>query len=434
MRHRSIQTMAAGALAALLLAADAGHAQRTVRIRGWALDLLEKRAAAVTNDLYPSSLPRFPLSDIGERPLLARGFIALENYQPPRTIQGAAGQHIARAREYIRQQEWDKAMFEINDGLAYEPNNPELIRMAAVVSTLQKDFYQADHYFERFLEFSPGNVEYLVGRAGVQLRLFDFEGARLSLRRAIDIDPRYLPGRFYELMIDLVELEDVDASPWEGLYLSDQELIANWIRADGDVYRNFLGPVGFEKLCNLVLGPGTANREDELVEAFQELFRAKAGGDRDAVQTAFDRLRDLGLTGPGLDMERLIFRYRSGEEREAIEGMQSLVERHPDLAFLRFNLGFMLLQQKQVEQAIAELERAVERDASMGIARFALAAAYAVIGRNQDAWTLLESLVRTHKEDLPLWLDGDAYYLDAIRRDIKYPALCRMLGIPPESE
>lgn len=395
---------------------------KTLRTKDGIIDMLETESETEETYLKNTSVLKLQGSIDNKRSLLS-----LWNYGEPQTVKGANVSHLKLAKQYIKTEQWDKAMLEINDGLALQPKNPELLRIAAITSTMLKDFYMADHYYERYMEIDPDNVKYMVGWAGVLVRTFKLQKSKKLLDKAEEISPNYLPADFYQLILKVMQTDKpLNNANWKALFLSDKQTVINWIRADRDIYKGFLGPQGFNRICNLTIGEGAARNLDEIANKISE-FRENENS------STLDELENLGVEGLAIPMERAILQFDKGEIEEAVAKTEKLVSKYPQEPYLLFNYGYMLNKAGRYNDARAILRQSLDKQEG-DATKFALANALVMAGEKREAWQLLQQIARSSPKKLGEWLSGNSKPLKRIRSDRRYPVLCNMIGIPPESQ
>ncbi len=406
------------------------HAQKLLRLNDGIIDLLEDESEK--ENPYEQNLAIFKLAN-PEKTSRGLTLISLDNFGTLKQIPYAKFTDYDLAIKYIKDKEWGKAMFKINDGLAINPNLKELLRLAAIVSTMTKDFYMANYYYGRYMELDPDNVKYMVSWAGILMRTFRFAEAKRLLDRAENIVPNYLPTKFYRLILQIMESDTTpDNQAFLSLFLLEKQNVLKWISADRDVYEGFLGPKGFAHMCDLMIGPGSVNKIDEISKALEEYQAAKAEKNADLMKM-LNNLSNLNIDGLAIPMEKAIIMFNLGEKEEPLKIMENLISTYPSEALLDFNYGYMLIQTKMYSKAEMILRKSLalmDQDKT----RFAIAITLILQNEDKEAWAILKEMAKTKPQEFAGFLDSDIPGMDVIKSDARYPSLCNIAGIPPENQ
>jgi Tfp pilus assembly protein PilF len=419
------------ALLVLLAATLPCVAQRQVRTEDGIIDLLDESKEEEYSHFKPN-IDVFQLK--GETRSRASGdailtlglrgpIVALEDNNPSREDV---------VRKYIQDKEWRKALAEVNDGLALNPDNPGLLRLAAFISTILNDFYMANYYYQRYFEINPKDLNVLTNWAGIKLRTFEFADADKLLDQALALDSRYVPARFYKTIIAIATDESrIDESEWRRLLLAHKKDMLGWISTDTENYRNILGPTGFDRLCDVVLGDGSAE-EIEVIDSLLREYYALPPSDLDGRLAKLDELSQTALAGAAIDMERAVLFFRKGDADRALALAEDILQKHPSDAVILAHYGYMLLGRGEYSKAESVLRRSLA-DGNVYDAKLSLASALIMMNRADEAWELVWQMVGEDPNRVLRWLQGSEPYIIRLSQDDRYSALCNRLGIPPES-
>jgi len=117
------------------------------------------------------------------------------------------------ANHLIDAEEYDQAAQQLALALTVNPHSPEALAYRAVLALLRNDTAGAERDRADALQFWKANpaVDYLIGQK--LARKYRFEEAAAEEKRALDLDPAYLPAR-RELAEDYLRLGQ-DAQGWE---------------------------------------------------------------------------------------------------------------------------------------------------------------------------------------------------------------------------
>lgn len=419
----------------LLLSSVFASAQTILRTENGIVDLLNE-STSEESEVYRQQLSAFRLQG-ADRRVKKGSILSLGMKGPVVNYKDQVQNRDEVIEKYIAEKRWKKALAEINDGLALNPDNRALLKLAAYVNTILKDFYMANYYYGRYYERNPEDVDVLSNWAGILIRTFNFKDAMDLLDQALELNPGHLPSRFYQLTIALADEErEVDRRSWETLQLSSKSEIAGWIGVDADNYRNVLGPKGFAQLCDLAIGAGTIDRIDELTQVFNDYYEGERSDDQDQELQRrlglLEQLEDLGVDGIAIPLERAILAYKGDDLQGALAIMEDLIARYPDDELLLTHYGYTLLQDGRYSKAETQLRRAVELGSGVD-AKVAFASALMMTGNSDDAWELIWEVTEADPRAVFNWLQEDAPYIRRTISDKRYDPLCNRLGIPPES-
>ncbi|MFO8089864.1 MAG: tetratricopeptide repeat protein [Desulfatiglandaceae bacterium] len=408
----------------ILIAANCAYSQKVLRTENGIVDLLEEEEQKQEQP-YEENLSVFRLATPQE--IKPRSLLSLQHHGQLQQVRTKDFRHLDNARKHIEAGNWDQAMQEINDGLALQPKNPELLRMAAITSTMLNDLYMANHYYDRYLEIDPDNVELMTAWARVLIKTYETEKATRLLDRAQELAPSYLPAKFYRVMLSIIEGGDeIDKRDWLKLSFSNKTAILNGIRSEREVYQDFLGSRGFKRFCNLTIGEGSADNLDQIYETIQTY---RETGELEHLE----RLQELGLEGCSVPMERALTLFKNGDSAKALEITRELVDKYPEEPYILYNYGDMLNRNENHKKAEEVLRKSLDI-AEQAQTKFALASALIMQDKTEEGWQLLFELGKEQPDKMDEWLMGDSPPLRRIRADRRYPTLCNMIGIPPESQ
>ncbi len=408
-----------------------GFGQRVLRTEFGLVDLLDDEQ---DRDFFRGALPGFPL-DEAELPRESdRLMPAIADTTTDIPLAETTQSTLNRAMEHVRRQEWRRARVILNDALAIDPNHANLLYWSAVVSLELEDYSMAAHYFRRTLGIRPDHLDAMVGYARTSLYRLRVEQAEGLLERAYQLAPGYPPVMFYRLLATLLADGRVkDEEFWKQRMFSQLEPMAQWIITDQEIITRLLGSARFARFCQYIFGTDMTGRIPQLIGELESYRTAKQRDDWEQAAVHLEALRDMELTGLGIDMETAITAYERGRVREAMTDMKRLAEGNPDFAVVWFNYGFMLLREGVYNDAAQVLSHANRIRTDIPRYRFALALALANHGNEEEAWKILFELANTHPQLVAGWLDHQAEYMQVIRRNVRYRTLAMQVGIPPHS-
>jgi tetratricopeptide (TPR) repeat protein len=180
---------------------------------------LDKHDSALAADAFRAGLKKFP-DDPDLESGLARAFESGDQQEMLQHLQAALAanpRHVPSllllANHLIDAEEYDQAGQQLALALKVNPHSPEALAYRAVLALLRNDTAGAQQDRADALHFWNANpaVDYLIGQK--LARKYRFEEAAAEQKRALDLDPAYVPAR-RELAEDLLRLGQ-DAQGWE---------------------------------------------------------------------------------------------------------------------------------------------------------------------------------------------------------------------------
>jgi tetratricopeptide (TPR) repeat protein len=403
------------------------YAESVFLMDGMTVDELDleseaKRDLSVHNPTGEETRRRMQLYNL-EAPSIRNQPLKRQNQFEQNTQQRAL-EHIQMAEKYIEKQEWDHARYQIEKALELVPDSLLVLRRAAAVSAIARQYQMAADYFEQCLALNPDDVPYRVGYAGALIRLQRYDEAEEQLKQALEQQPEYLAGRFHRAALDVMahNFEALEGN-WDNLGYYEIGQVAGWLYADQDELKEMLSESGFIFLCDSLLGLGTYSHLQDITTGLNEADRAMEIRNWARAAKALEGISDAGLKSfyPGM---RLAQCYSLMEDYDAaVKEMDRLRRLYPGEVAVWYNSGYVLMLAGRYKEAESVFRKAYDLDSSYRDTRFAIACSLAAQDRMDDAWVILEELAEEHPENMRGWIEGDADYLMAIRADERFQAL-----------
>lgn len=149
-----------------------------------------------------------------------------------------------------------------------------LLQKAAALAATVRLYDMADTYFARAVDLEPENPHLLAAWAGVNIRVGNLEKADELLQIAQRLDTRNLAVMLNMTMLSLLNNTPEDiTSLWGRLRLKEMKTMVEWLEVDKDEYIRILGDIGYNKLCDYVMGPGTAFTVSQIKEVLQDVHK-----------------------------------------------------------------------------------------------------------------------------------------------------------------
>lgn len=396
-------------------------------VDGMAVDpLLETAAQRQSNSIFSGGLPGLKYSRPPRPPgfYLSNPFLRQTLAEPRQ--ESELNTRIERAERFINQGEWEKARFEIEEALEEYPDNPHLLRRAAVLAALAGKYVAADEYFRRYNAVDPYNVTYITGWADVLIRLARYEEAWDLIRKAVEQEPGYMPARFDYTLLRILrnELEGVEKD-WLSVPVESLPDLCSLIQLQQKDIEPLVGEDVFALLVDIVLGTGSLKHLTQISHLASKAVEHVRRAEWDQAEKTLVELAKYGLRTYQVQTRRSFCLYQMGKLREAAAILARLCRQYPQDGGLWYNLGFILAGMEKYAQGEVVFRKALELMPDYADARFALACMLAGQGKMDEAYQILEQLAETEPRKMPIWLHGDASYLVAIRSDPRFDSLRR---------
>lgn len=382
--------------------------------------------------VFTGELKKYPLVDVKPAFRFTAPYMT-DNNRPVSFRRLEVFERQRSAEAYMDEKDWDQALAEIQRALVVDPDDLTLVQRAAALAALARKFGLAEVYFRRYVSMNPNSIQYLVGWAGVLIRLYRFDEADSVLKRALQLRPDDLGARFNSAcIVVLKDRTELIRQDWLVSTTSELEMMANWLDADRSDLLSVMGEDKFKTFCGIILGKGTDERLREIVGLLREFRNANQMRNWALIEQLVERGRVLGLHEAGLSLDLGHAVYEMGEHETAKNLMRDLADQYPKSVSMLYNYGFVLIMEKDYPRASMTLEKAVRLSPQDGQLAFALVCAYAGQGAMDRAWPILEELARKYPQNMEGWMEGNQPYLLAIRNDPRYDKLMAAHGESPE--
>lgn len=333
-----------------------------------------------------------------------------------------AREHAARAEECVKNNRLDEAVQEIDLALLRDPENIGMIGQAGLIYAAARQYEQASAMLRLFLQNYPEQVNHMAAWGGVLIYLDDLEDAGVMLRRALKLDPENVMARYQMETLALRTGQDSGSGDfWRLLDAVRFRMALGWLLNDQTNLTEVIGADSFGVLCDRIVGKGTAGKLDEIRVLLDQYADNERSADRKIEMTIdlCSQLAQLGLQNQSIVMAQAQACYDAARLDEAWVIIRKVQEQYPDYQMAWFNGGLIALQSANYEVAEMMFRKALALRQD-GVSYFALACAYASMGKIDEAWTILKQLKKTEPENLGHWLEGDSVYLKAIKENARY--------------
>jgi len=287
--------------------------------------------------------------------------------------------NVEGAKLDLRNQDYDRAIENLDRALEKNPDNTEALTMKAN-ALLEKAFQTQDPgEHTAFIEEMVANYDRAAELgADVEQNVTiayarEFERAVIAFNRGADDDSQFGAAAQYFGNAMLIRPDSAAAYTYQGYALLNSGDTEGAIEA---------------------LEQGVENGETDLQAYLYlgELYRS-SGRSEDSV-ALLERAEEMFPGDPELQAHLLNSYQESGMLDRAMDKYQSSIETDPDNKTYRYNYGSLLLQSGDYDGAIEHLARATELDPEYGFAWYNLGAAYQnkAVGYNDQVVALDDQL------------------------------------------
>ena len=341
-----------------------------------------------------------------------------------------ARRYMEKAQNYWKVQQWSKALEQIELALKNLPNAKYILEKAAPMAALAGDRDKSWRYFDRLITRYPNNIRYLVGGAGVLMRMNRLQEAQELAWKARELKPDGIMVRFINLCLNVATgtLNKDNEERWDDLLSGQLEMLLNWFISDQEDLVKIAGPKGFSQMVDTVIGEGMADKLPDALGSLQAARLAIAKGQWAVAERKLAHLIQLNVKTLGVAMDLAYCKYNAGQKEKALALMSSFTMHFSDNGLLWYNYGYILLQMQQYDQCVDVFSKAVEFQPKNSQAKFALACSYVLSEEKEQAWSILRRLAESHPAKMRVWLEGEKPYLLAIKNDPRYEDLEIKLG------
>jgi putative PEP-CTERM system TPR-repeat lipoprotein len=376
-----------------------------------------QRAYDAVLKLKPNDLPSFlALADIASamgKPGDAADWLIKARAAAPNSLEPV----VQLVRLYVAQKAWDKALTLANDLRAKAQDNTDLLELAAAVHAASGDLPGAIGEYVTFHQRTSATVLTLRRQAAYQLRGGDPDGARQSLRRALDIAPddEALITEAVNLAYDSWgadaavstahfvasrEPELADLLSANALARANRRAEAIQLLRDSMVLRPSSRSAG--RLAELVFESGKHQEAKAMVreqlKKYEEIPALMSlanmcmiDGEDSEAEARYERVIQLAPNEP-LALNNLAWLYAGAKPQRARELALQAFRTAPSPQSAD-TLGWILLRGGETETGLPFLERAASALPTDLQVQYHLAAALQASGAKDRARTLLERVV-----------------------------------------
>ena len=256
------------------------------------------------------------------------------------------------ASHYLRLQQTDKAQALLRKALVANPASPELLNALGQAQIASKDLNGALESYSKLSAAAPKSAEAQVRLAAVRMMMKNDSAAASDLKRAVSIDPTYLPARMGQ-----IELATRSGKPDEALAIARQMQADNpkapaGLIVEGDLLlkQNKAAPAlaAYEKAFAMANSPQLLVKITQLMAVDGKAAQAQA------------RLEKYHAANPSSDLIAMAVadaRLAKNDYKGAVAPLQAALKVNPQNAAALNNLAWAYFQSNDA-RALATAEQA----------------------------------------------------------------------------
>ena len=309
-------------------------------------------------------------------------------------------QRVTRSKRLLNARDWQEAEKEIEEGLAFHPENAVLLALAADLCRKIKKLAEAESYLRRAEAADPTHEQVMSVGADLAFDRRDFEKAAALYRQLLDRRPSsYHTSRYVQALNRLERCEESAQAARQGLerYPDDPWLTGGLAAAEAKRGRIKEASALYERLLEL-------KPKDRF--AYKELMRLRtADAPADEAADALKGLMRSGDRGKNPHLKTLAAdRLRSaGRFQEAIAEYKASLALGPGDPYALRQLGFCYRKLGQNDEAFEILRKAFITDPANRYVRTGLQSLCRETDRLGELAELVEDALRLHPEEKTLF-------------------------------
>ena len=285
---------------------------------------------------------------------------------------------------YLKERNFQKAEQHLRESIDFNPKIAFTYLNLGAVYSIQKKYEAGITMFTRSLELSPNEIRALFGLAKIHSIRGEPDKANQFFSRVIELDSKgRLANHAKRAMASLPSLEDKSAGSTDAASAGIEQLYQQGYRAylstDYDrsiqMYRDYL-----------------STREDD---DFVWFSLGEAYLRTGEISKAVECYQNAAKLGPkALYYKELAIAYNYlNRESDVIDCLKKAKSLGKNDSLTDTLWGKILLTQKNYEEAVANLEQAIRKNANNLLAKFYLAVAYNKMNRTKSARNYLEDIL-----------------------------------------
>ncbi|NCC51522.1 MAG: tetratricopeptide repeat protein, partial [Spartobacteria bacterium] len=337
-------------------------------------------------------------------------------------------EYLQRAQYYVENNDPERVRQQIVLAMQDNLDHPGLLQKAAALAATIRLYDLAGEYFALALEGDPENPDVMAALAGVCIRMGDMDRAAELLRVAESLDDRNLAVMLNTTILALLNDTPETITPlWGRLRFQEMVSMVDWLEVDKDEYTRVLGDTGYTRLCDYVMGAGTAFSLAEIRAVLENIAHYTQEEDTPDLIAGFRLLLELGVDKLWVRMRLAEALLQEEQQEEGVNLLTNLAREYPDSMIVLYNLGYFLMRAENYTSARHYLLEAHRLAPSRAVVSFWLACAYVQTGETEKAWPLLSSVVQHDPAQFNRFMREGAVFLKPIMSDPRFKTYAVLL-------
>lgn len=328
----------------------------------------------------------------------------------------------ALARHHLSKNEPQDALAVANEAVNANPDNPEVLNLLGAAQMATGDKTNAIATFTKLTKKANPSPEVYLRLAKAQIADKRFADARITLQKALQLQPDHLPSQD-----TLISLELTQNKPEAALLIArqiqtqqpnsplgydreadiqlDQKHLPQAIKAYEQALEKGAGSVGLIKLHHAQSLAGFAkpaeqrlsdwlkqHPNDNTVRGYVAAYYMLNGRNNEAIAQYQEIQRQT--PNSALVLNNLANLYQREQDNRALTTAEQALKLAPDNPAIQDTLGWILVEQGQAPRGLELLRKAVAKPPKVASIRYHYAVALARTGDNIQARKMLEDVLR----------------------------------------
>jgi len=320
----------------------------------------------------------------------------------------------------------------LKEYLKFQPNDLDTHVTLADLQTKQRDFSAAVSSFNKVIELDPNRDSAYLGLGTVYVRMRKWAEAIAPLERAIQMNQTNVPayaliGKAYKEQ----RIFDKAAEAYEKFLGTDPQAPGETPQELAECYmelKQFDNAVrAYQRAAEI--DPQNANLNYKLAQAHQE------AGQYDEAAAVFMKLIELTPDDAKVYFNTMIRMYDEAKMPDkAVEIARKQVENDPENSEAVYNVGAMLMKQKNFTEAAAAFENAIELDPNFEYAYLNLGYCYSQVKDYNGAIATFEKFTGILPDNDQGWFNLGINYMQLKRWTKAAPALLKATELKPDND
>ncbi len=354
----------------------------------------------------------------------------LSNSAPENYFETYDGSNLA-GRTFLALGNSYKAESFLKKVVKFKPEEIEVHDLLAKIYMVQRNYGLAESAYKKIIELEPNRDSAHFGLGEVFLRSMKWQESIAPFQKAVDLNAEnkkaysnigkahyelrdfVKAAEFYQKYIDLNPQDIADSYKQMGISLFESEQYAEAAPA-------------FQEALKAIPEDITLNYK--LAQSFQK------SGQYDKAEQVFILMTELSPKDLAPYHNTIVRMYDEAKMPDkAVEAASRLIELDPNNAEAQFNLGYMLIKQKDFAEAANVFKKVIEIDPGMEYAYLQLGYCHTQLKQYQNAVKVYEKLVEILPDHADAWMGIGTSNMQLKKWDPAVEPLKKVIELKPDN-